>query len=105
MRIVVTGANGFVGRATCANLLDAGHDVTALVRRVGSDSGTGESRAHERVIADDNFASLATATPLDPAMRTQFLAAYSERIAATYKPRVDGKVLLRFPRLFFVAVR
>jgi trans-aconitate 2-methyltransferase len=44
-------------------------------------------------------------SPLDPAMRTQFLAAYSERIAATYKPRVDGKVLLRFPRLFFVAVR
>ncbi|WP_423913786.1 NAD-dependent epimerase/dehydratase family protein, partial [Caballeronia sp.] len=62
MRIVVTGANGFVGRATCANLLNAGHDVTALVRR----AGTGESRVHERVIADDNFASLATATSSTP---------------------------------------
>ena len=77
MRIVVTGANGFVGRATCANLLDAGHDVTALVRRAGTDSGTGESRVHERVIADDNFASLATGTSssLAPADAFVLLAA------------------------------
>ena len=42
---------------------------------------------------------------LDAQSREQFLAAYSERIAAAYKPRFDGKVLLRFPRLFIVAVR
>ena len=30
MRILVTGARGKVGAATVANLLDAGHDVTAL---------------------------------------------------------------------------
>ena len=35
----------------------------------------------------------------------EFLAAYTEKIAAAYRPRVDGKVLLRFPRLFIVAVR
>jgi len=54
MRVIVTGANGFVGRATCAALCDAGHDVTALVRRPGGC----EPRVHEQLIADDNFASL-----------------------------------------------
>ena len=44
-------------------------------------------------------------SPLDAAEREKFLAAYSEKIAAAYKPRFDGKVLLRFPRLFIVAVR
>lgn len=34
-RIVVTGANGFVGRALCRVLLAAGHEVTGLVRRRG----------------------------------------------------------------------
>ncbi|HHL4077524.1 SDR family oxidoreductase [Burkholderia sp. A2] len=33
--LVVTGANGFVGRAVCRRALDAGHAVTALVRRQG----------------------------------------------------------------------
>jgi trans-aconitate 2-methyltransferase len=42
---------------------------------------------------------------LDAAAREQFLAAYTDKIAAAYKPRVDGKVLLKFPRLFIVAVR
>jgi trans-aconitate 2-methyltransferase len=42
---------------------------------------------------------------LDAPARAQFLAAYGEKVAAAYKPRVDGKVLLRFPRLFIVAVR
>ncbi|CAD6542252.1 UDP-glucose 4-epimerase family protein [Paraburkholderia sabiae] len=33
--VVVSGANGFVGRALCRALLDAGHRVTGLVRRSG----------------------------------------------------------------------
>ena len=33
--LVVTGANGFVGRAVCRRVLAAGHTVTALVRRSG----------------------------------------------------------------------
>jgi len=33
--VVVSGANGFVGRALCRALLDAGHSVTGLVRRGG----------------------------------------------------------------------
>lgn len=33
--LVITGANGFVGRALCRRALQAGHTVTALVRRPG----------------------------------------------------------------------
>ena len=61
MRVIVTGANGFVGRATCAALCDAGHDVTALVRRPGGC----EPRVREQVIADDIFASLSALPAAD----------------------------------------
>ncbi len=44
-------------------------------------------------------------SPLDAAMRGQFLAAYTKKIVGAYKPRYDGTVLLRFPRLFILAVR
>jgi nucleoside-diphosphate-sugar epimerase len=41
LRVLVTGASGFIGRALCAQLLEQGHDVAALVRRLGSQpSGT-----------------------------------------------------------------
>ncbi len=43
--------------------------------------------------------------PLDPSESAQFVAEYSKRIAEVYTPRVDGRVLLRFPRLFIVAQR
>jgi trans-aconitate 2-methyltransferase len=42
---------------------------------------------------------------LEPLERKQYLAEYTARIAASYLPQADGKVLLRFPRLFIVAVR
>jgi trans-aconitate 2-methyltransferase len=43
--------------------------------------------------------------PLDGDMRRGFLADYAARIARAYPPRHDGRVLLRFPRLFIVATR
>ena len=38
-------------------------------------------------------------------MREQFLAAYTDEIASAYATRYDGKVILKFPRLFILAVR
>jgi trans-aconitate 2-methyltransferase len=43
--------------------------------------------------------------PLPAGEREAFLARYLELIAEAYPRTVDGKVLLRFPRLFIVAVR
>jgi trans-aconitate 2-methyltransferase len=43
--------------------------------------------------------------PLPPDERAEFLRRYRARIADAYPPAVDGRVLLRFPRLFIVAVR
>ena len=44
MRVAVTGASGFVGRATCGALRAAGHEVTALVRQGTAPAGTREVR-------------------------------------------------------------
>lgn len=43
--------------------------------------------------------------PLDAPMREAFLAKYTDEISHAYPPRCDGKVMLKFPRLFIVAVR
>jgi nucleoside-diphosphate-sugar epimerase len=37
MRILVTGASGFIGGVLCAQLQERGHEVSALVRRPGSE--------------------------------------------------------------------
>ncbi len=42
---------------------------------------------------------------LDAGEREAYLADYLERITASHPPLFDGKVLLRFPRLFVVATR
>ena len=37
MRILVTGASGFLGHAACSELTSRGHEVLAMVRRPGSE--------------------------------------------------------------------
>src|SRR2546430_8274039 len=37
MRALVTGASGFIGQVLCKQLGERGHEVTALVRRPGSE--------------------------------------------------------------------
>ncbi|GLS46588.1 trans-aconitate 2-methyltransferase [Methylobacterium brachythecii] len=44
-------------------------------------------------------------TPLDHDMRVGFLAAYEAALETAYPRQGDGRVLLRFPRLFVVARR
>ena len=41
--------------------------------------------------------------PLDEVMRAQFINSYSVRLMKAYQETSDGKVLMRFPRLFLVA--
>ncbi len=43
--------------------------------------------------------------PLDAAEREDYLARYGAAIARAYPARCDGMVLLRFPRLFILAVK
>ena len=60
-RIIVAGANGFVGQAVCRQALAAGHAVTALVRR----AGTCVPGVTEWVHAAADFAGLDAAWPAD----------------------------------------
>ncbi len=41
----------------------------------------------------------------DEEAKQAYLAAYLERIRAAYPPLADGRVVLRFPRLFMIAVK
>ena len=41
--------------------------------------------------------------PLNEAMRVQFVDAYRARLASAYPVILDGKILMRFPRIFLVA--
>jgi trans-aconitate 2-methyltransferase len=43
--------------------------------------------------------------PLDADEAKEFLGAYTAEVARHYAPRADGQILLRFPRLFILAVR
>ena len=50
MKILVTGANGFVGQALIERLLEQGHEVTALVR---SKKKTKKNLDHVKLIEGD----------------------------------------------------
>ena len=42
---------------------------------------------------------------LETPERKDYVAEYTARVAAAYRPQADGKVLFRFPRIFIVAVK
>ena len=71
--------------------------VELAQRAGGGIAGIGEGRFSRR--------RLPFVDALDGSAREAFLADYTARITKAYPARYDGKVLLRFPRLFIVAVR
>jgi nucleoside-diphosphate-sugar epimerase len=71
MKVLVTGASGFVGRATCEELVRREHEVVALVRRPGSEPpGT-----HAQICDLTDAASLQEAVPSQRADAVIHLAA------------------------------
>jgi len=62
MRILVTGASGFIGHVTCAELRERDHQVLALVRRPGSHPPDTTAVAGD-ITADGLTAAVAQAAP------------------------------------------
>ena len=52
LNILVTGANGFVGKALCESLLQRGHRVRAVVRKAPSASATPAAAIETATVAD-----------------------------------------------------
>lgn len=63
MRTFVTGASGFIGQALCAELLAHGHEVSALVRRPGSQPAGTRAVAGDITDAQSLTAAIAAERP------------------------------------------
>ncbi|WP_081073753.1 NAD-dependent epimerase/dehydratase family protein [Burkholderia territorii] len=97
MRIAISGANGFVGRAVSSRAHSQGNHVIGIVRR----PGVCDPYVHECVIDDDNFASVANGSrQLDPCDVVIHLAARvhvmrdraADPLAAFRAVNVDGSL-------------
>ena len=92
--------------AAARDLLRSAQAASARISTSGTASTITSWRAPQAIVEWFKGSSLQPfLSPLDAGARQKFLAAYTEKIVGAYKPRFDGKVLLRFPRLFIVAVR
>src|ERR1700722_16877478 len=63
MRVLVTGASGFLGGPTCAELRRRGHEVSALVRRPGSEPPGTEAVRGDLTDGNALAAAIAPARP------------------------------------------
>jgi nucleoside-diphosphate-sugar epimerase len=92
MHVIVTGANGFVGRHTVAELLERGHTVTAVVRpsrplspelrRDGVDVVRADLRVDTALLADD-LRRAGAVIHLAAGMRGSARARFGETVLAT----------------------
>jgi nucleoside-diphosphate-sugar epimerase len=82
-QILVTGANGFVGRVLCRVLVDGGHAVTGLVRQAG---GCPDG-VHEWVSAGKDFEDVKTDWP--QGLRPESVVHLAARVHVLNEDAVD----------------
>ena len=63
MKVLVTGASGFLGGVACAELASRGHEVLALVRRPGSEPAGTKAVAGDLTDADALAATIGAERP------------------------------------------
>lgn len=85
MKVLVTGANGFVGRALCEALRRAGHEVVAGVRRPSGLPGEQILPALEDTAAWDTAAGLACDVVIHLAARVHVMQEQAGDPAALYR--------------------
>ena len=84
MKVLVTGADGFVGQWLCHALLDAGHQVTGTYFGTGPLRGTLEDPERARIrwcpldLTDDHSVAAVAAEPCDRVVHLAGLASASE---------------------------
>ncbi len=92
MRVLVTGASGFIGHGCCAELLARGHEVQALVRRPGSEP-PGTTAVAGDITAGTLSALIAQAQP-DGVMHLAAEIATQRDEAKVHAVNVDGTARL-----------
>lgn len=91
MRVAVTGATGFVGRAVASRLLEGGHEVVALARDLGSPLQAGVHPVHGDLT--DQRSLSAFAAEADLVIHAAGLVR-SEDVDALHRINVDGTLRL-----------
>src|SRR5688572_595286 len=91
MRVAVTGATGFVGRAIASRLVDDGHEVVALSRSAGGRLPPGVQRALGDL--SDSGSLLAFADDAELVIHAAGLVR-SRDVPALHRTNVEGSVAL-----------